>query len=194
MMRKVVLMTLVAGSATAHAIVGVAVAAFVASDAAGSNPEPDLQVSALRIRSITEPEETAKLDPVVEQVRQPSAVALAIPEFASRDFADNNISADPILRACYYESHEVDIPAEPLPDWEVDVDQLMTSGVRRLSFAVWVDERGIARKCKVLNMDPVGVLKPEAIAVRLCQTNLTPAVRRGVKVASVRHIELLLAQ
>ncbi|MBW8828021.1 MAG: hypothetical protein JF606_01055 [Burkholderiales bacterium] len=195
MMRKLVLMTLfVVGSATAHVILGVAVAAFVASDVAGSNPEADLRVSALRIRSMTEPEKTAKLEPIVEQVRQPPAGALAAPESDPSNLADNTISTDPSLRARYYESHEVDIPAAPLPDWEVDADQLVTSGVRRLSFAVWVDERGVARKCKVLIMDPVGALKPEAIAARLCTTNLMPAVRRGVKVASVRHIELVLAQ
>jgi hypothetical protein len=195
MMRKVVLMTLfVVGSATAHAILGVAVAAFVASDVAGSNPEAALRDSALHIRSITEPERAAKLEPIVEQVLHPSAGALAVPESDRSDLADNTISTDPTLRARYYESHEVDTPAAPLPDWEVDVNQLVTSGVRRLSFAVWVDERGVARKCKVLNMDPVGALKPAAIAVRLCTTKLMPAVRRGVKVASVRHIELVLDQ
>jgi hypothetical protein len=108
--------------------------------------------------------------------------------------ADSNISADTVLRAHYYESHEVDVPAAPQPDWEVDADQLMASGVRKLSFAVWVDERGVARKCKVISIDPAGAIKPEPIAARLCKTTLTPAVRRGIDVASVRHIELLLAQ
>jgi hypothetical protein len=94
----------------------------------------------------------------------------------------------------YFDTSEVDAPAMPLPEWQVDVPMLMGLGVRSVSVDVLISEAGVAQQCAITRIEPP---QPPAlqleVAARLCETVLRPAQRRGVAVASVRHIELVLA-
>ena len=82
----------------------------------------------------------------------------------------------------------------PLPEWQVDVAILMAEGVRSVSVDVLISESGAAQHCAVTRVEPPQ--QPDllaAVASRLCETTLRPAMRRGAAVPSVRHIELVLA-
>ncbi len=96
--------------------------------------------------------------------------------------------------ARYFNIGEVDTPAVPRPDWEVDVALLMGLGVRSFSVDVLINEMGTAEQCAVTRIDPdqSNELR-HAVAAKFCETVLSPAKRRGVAVRSIRHIELLLA-
>ena len=93
----------------------------------------------------------------------------------------------------FYTFSEVDSPAAPVSDWNIDVADLDEIGVHRLVFEVLVSDHGEIVLCTVL--DPVG-LDDEVrhrLEQRLSATNLEPALRARRLVASVRRIELLLA-
>lgn len=94
----------------------------------------------------------------------------------------------------YFDTSEVDEPAMPLPEWNVDVPMLMGQGVRSVSVDVLISETGVAQQCAVTRIEPQQAPALQlSVASRLCETMLRPAQRRGVAVASVRHIELVLA-
>ncbi len=94
----------------------------------------------------------------------------------------------------YFGVDEVDAPAMPRPEWQVDVPLLMGIGVRTFSVEVLISETGVAEQCSVIRIEPEqATALRHSVAAQLCETVLTPAMRRGVAVPSVRHIELLLA-
>ncbi|RQP26389.1 hypothetical protein DZC73_05050 [Albitalea terrae] len=82
----------------------------------------------------------------------------------------------------------------PTPDWALDADMLVRNGVRSLRVEVLVSDKGRAEKCTVQAMEPPRPVLHQAIARQVCATRLTPAMRQGVAVASVRHVEILLTQ
>lgn len=94
----------------------------------------------------------------------------------------------------YFDVSEVDQPAMPTPDWALDADMLVRNGVRTLRVEVLVSDKGRAEKCTVQSMEPPRPTLHQAIARQVCATRLTPAMRQGVAVASVRHVEILLTQ
>ena len=94
----------------------------------------------------------------------------------------------------YFESDEVDQPAVPEPDWQVDPETLIAANVRSLRAEVHVSNRGIAERCRVLEIDPPSARVQARVERELCSTRLRPAMRAGVAVPSVRRIEMLLAQ
>ena len=82
----------------------------------------------------------------------------------------------------------------PLPEWQVDVPMLMAEGVRSVSVNVLISEGGVAQQCAVTRVEPPqqpGLLA--AVASKLCETPLRPALRQGLAVPSVRHIARVLA-
>lgn len=91
----------------------------------------------------------------------------------------------------YYETADVDVPAMPDPDWNLDAAGLATVGVKRLSFEVLVSRDGVAEQCTVLSMEPPMPSTWPFIASQLCRTRLSPALRRGEPVPNVRRIELV---
>ena len=130
------------------------------------------------------PPETATVapaeDPVASTTSSPTPRPLAAPDAAEA--------------ARYFNVGEVDKPAVPRPDWQVDVPLLMGLGVRSFSVDVLIDEAGTAEHCAVTRIEPEQ--SPDlrqVVAAKLCETVLSPAMRRGVAVRSIRHIELLLA-
>lgn len=104
------------------------------------------------------------------------------------------IRADVSDAARYFAVSEVDTPAMPQPEWQVDVPRLAGAGVHSFSVDVLIDDSGGAERCTLTRMVPeqAPALR-DAVAATLCTTALTPAVRRGVAVPSVRHIEVILA-
>lgn len=192
-MRNSALAILVAISAAAHAIVFVAANSFSASWNMSLLNAVDPRIAAVNVRRIPAPQETMASITIVEEPSSPPT-PLQEPGAVASEPADGSTAAEPVPPIHYYDSQEVDTPATPQPDWEVEVPSLMTAGIRKLSFDVWIDARGIARKCRVLNMEPPERLGSAPIAAHLCKTTLSPAIRHGVEVASVRHIELVLAE
>lgn len=94
----------------------------------------------------------------------------------------------------YFTVSEVDKPAVPRPDWQVDVPLLMGLGVRSFSVDVLISETGSAEQCAVTRIEPEqSVDLRHVVETKFCETVLSPALRRGVAVRSIRHIELLLA-
>lgn len=92
----------------------------------------------------------------------------------------------------YYEVSEVDTPATPQPDWFIDAEGLSVAGVQRLIAHVYVGSDGVPRKCSIVAMEPALRDTWPAVETALCRTRLVPAMRRGVAVANVRRIELVL--
>ncbi|MDL2337795.1 MAG: hypothetical protein QFE16_08135 [Pseudomonadota bacterium] len=94
----------------------------------------------------------------------------------------------------YFGVNEVDVPAVPRPEWQVDVPLLMGLGVHSFSVDVLIGETGIAEHCTLTRIEPEQpATVRNAVAAQLCETALSPAMRRGIAVPSVRHIELVLA-
>jgi hypothetical protein len=94
----------------------------------------------------------------------------------------------------YFDVSEVDQPAMPTPDWALDAETLVRNGIRSLRVEVLVSDKGRAEKCTVQAMEPPRAVLHQAIARQVCSTRLTPAMRQGVAVPSVRHVEILLTQ
>lgn len=100
--------------------------------------------------------------------------------------------ADPAYAVRFYSFMEVDSPAFPRSDWNLDVDALEANGISRLVFEVLINDRGEIVECTVL--DPTG-LRDEvkrSFEQRLSETSMQPAQRAGQLVASMRRIELLV--
>jgi hypothetical protein len=141
--------------------------------------------------------------PTPMQVRSVSAQGLlaALPQAAPAELApdaagsaDGTSAPQASVGTRYFDTSEVDAPAMPLPEWQVDVAMLMAEGVRSVSVDVLISESGAAQQCAVTRVEPPQ--QPDllaAVASRLCETTLRPALRQGLAVPSVRHIELVLA-
>ena len=108
----------------------------------------------------------------------------------ARTVAPSTDAPQPVL---FYAFGEVDNPAYPAADWNVDIDTLDQIGIRRLVFEVLVSDRGEVVGCTVL--DPSGLPEDTRrdLEMRLSQTRLLPAERAGRLVASMRRIELVVA-
>ncbi len=172
-----------AGAAVLH----VALAAAVSGgDTAGS--------SGLRAHSPTVT--SIQLRTVADVISTPLLVAPSASEDLqsadTREPASPDAPIEPGQR--YFDTSEVNEPAMPLPEWNVDVPMLMGQGVRSVSVDVLISETGVAQQCAVTRIEPQQAPALQlSVASRLCETMLRPAQRRGVAVASVRHIELVLA-
>lgn len=94
----------------------------------------------------------------------------------------------------YFDIGDVDDPASPAPDWLLDARFLARNGVRSLKVDVLISDAGRPERCTVTSMIPARHALYSVIERQLCQTRLTPAVRRGVAVPSVRHVEILLSE
>jgi hypothetical protein len=104
--------------------------------------------------------------------------------------ATTTAPSQPVL---FYAFHEVDNPAYPMSDWNLDVDTLDEIGITRLVFEVLINDRGEVVGCTVL--DPTGLPDDvrHRLEQRLSETTLEPAQRAGQRVASMRRIELVVA-
>ena len=99
----------------------------------------------------------------------------------------------PPQQIVFYTYREVDSPAFPESDWNLDVGVLDEIGVQRLVFEVLVSDHGQVVGCTVLQPADLADDVKRGIEKRLSETALLPALRAGRLVASVRRIELLVA-
>lgn len=170
-----------AASLALHAGLAIVVGPLLHGAATPESPEPaapPVQVRRVESPAAPPPAETAQLP-----------VAPTSPAPSDRPASAARARPAP-AQPTYYEVSEVDIPATPQPDWNIDAAGLAVVGVRRLSFEVFIGADGIAQRCQVLAMEPPIQDAWPAIAARLCTTRLSPAMRRGEAVHSVRRIEL----
>ena len=93
----------------------------------------------------------------------------------------------------FYTFHEVDNPAFPESDWNLDVESLDAIGVQRLAFEVLISDSGDVVGCTVLAPADLTDDVKHGLEQRLSATRLLPAERGGQLVASVRRIELAVA-
>jgi len=118
----------------------------------------------------------------------PNVVATAPRASATRHKVTASITAaDPIR---FYRLSEVDEPAEPAAEWAIDLQSLDALGLGHLAFEVLVSDRGAVVSCAVLNAPGLNDEVRASLESRLMSTNMKPAVRAGLRVASVRHVEL----
>lgn len=106
----------------------------------------------------------------------------------------STIGADGTTPREYFDVSDVDEPASPVPDWSLDPAFLVRNGVRSLKIDVLISDAGRPERCTVTSMVPARQSLVSVIERQLCRTHLTPALRRGVAVPSIRHIEILLSQ
>ena len=93
----------------------------------------------------------------------------------------------------FYGFQEVDSPAYPTSDWNLDVDALDAIGVTRLVFEVLISDGGDVVGCTVLDPTELTDDVRRRLEQRLSETTLEPARRAGQLVASMRRIELVVA-
>ena len=90
----------------------------------------------------------------------------------------------------FYRSSEVDRPAEPDSDWNLDTAVLDAAGVETLVFEIFIDRDGRVVGCRVLEPATLDTAARQMLEQRLRETALQPAMRGGAAVASVRRIEV----
>jgi hypothetical protein len=90
----------------------------------------------------------------------------------------------------FFASGEVDRPAEPDSDWNLDTAVLDAAGIERLVFDVFVSDTGGGVGCTILEPAEIAPATRTLLEDRLRQTVLQPALRGGMPVASVRRIEV----
>ncbi len=90
----------------------------------------------------------------------------------------------------FFRLGEVDEPAEPASDWNVDVATLDRLGIDHVVFEVLVSDRGEIINCELaLPLDLQPAVR-RGLEKSLRETEMRPAVRQGTRVASYRRIEL----
>jgi len=139
------------------------------------------------------PDEPAPID--VPQAAAPSANASnklpGPPTHVRAARTTPNIAdAEPLHPALFYAFREVDSPAFPPDDWNLDAQSLERIGVQRLVFEVLVSDRGDVVGCTVLEPSDLPDDVKVSLEKRLSETPLLPALRAGQFVASARRIEL----
>lgn len=160
-------------------------AEWLAIEPAGDGARLPLAMTVVPVRPVASPPAAATARAVGNEPKRtepPAAVAELRPPEPKR----------PGRR--YFEADEVDQPAVPEPDWQVDPETLIAANIRSLRAEVQVSNRGIAERCRVLEMNPPSAQAQARVERELCSTRLRPAMRAGVAVPSVRRIEMLLSQ
>ena len=122
--------------------------------------------------------------------------ASAAPKLAKLPAADTVLAASsrlPPQPVDFYTFREVDKPAFPESDWNLDVESLDTIGVQSLAFEILISDRGDVVGCTVLAPADLTDDVKHGLEQRLSATRLLPAERKGQLVASVRRIEVAVA-
>ena len=105
---------------------------------------------------------------------------------------DVSASLDAVAPVRFYRLSEVDAPAEPAADWALDLEALDALGLKRVAFEVLVSDRGDIVSCAVVDAPGLSAELRASLESRLRATDMKPAVRAGLRVASVRHVELYI--
>ena len=143
---------------------------------------------AITVRYLAEASSSSSTATQAANAETPSATAPAESPSAAQEASGAG------LPRRYFDVTEVDQPAMPTPDWALDPALLVRNAVHSLKVEVLVSETGRPERCTVLSMEPAKPALQAAIQRQLCTTRLTPAIRHGVAVPSVRHVEIVLSQ
>lgn len=92
----------------------------------------------------------------------------------------------------FYRFTEVDRPADPHTDWAIEPEALDKLGLQRLAFEVLINDRGEIVGCTILDPPALADDIRDDLEGKLRATPMSPALRAGQRVASVRRIELFL--
>lgn len=165
---------------------------------ATARPEETTRITvAVRPVTITPPSTEAAAEPATEPSSDVNPEAAPLSEqLPSTPTAPSPalLDAATVEGPRHFNVGEVETPAVPLPDWQVDVALLIDLGVRSFSVEVLIDATGATEHCALTRIEPDQLPDlRDAVAAKLCETVLRPAMRRGIAVPSVRHIELVLA-
>jgi len=128
--------------------------------------------------------------PVIPSLTAPARPPTQPPTARTTTPATPLESSQPVL---FYTFRQVERPAFPVSDWNLDIDTLDEIGVQRLVFEVLVSDRGKVVGCTVLEPSDLADEAKRSLEKRMSETALLPAQRAGQLVASVRRIELLVA-
>lgn len=174
------------------------VAAAVAS-ARGANSQPMRSTSWVTVVDFaprTAPQRIAEVVPA------PGAAPLPAPPQAATATVPKILPPAPVTPARseqapteepptrYYRYGEVDAPAAPDGDWNLDTSLLDTARLERIVFEVFVDATGKVVGCSVLEPETLDATTRLVLETRLGEARLQPAVRHGAAVASTRTIEV----
>jgi hypothetical protein len=124
---------------------------------------------------------------------KPSTEPAGLPPPATLPTPTASDDPPPFATVRFYESAEVEQPAEPDSDWNLDPALLDISGVQTLVFDVFIGPTGDVVGCTILAPAELAPDVRQTIEDRLRQTVARPALREGQAVASVRRIEVTIA-
>lgn len=98
-----------------------------------------------------------------------------------------------IAKAHFYTFDEVELPAAPAADWELDAATLDGARIGRLVFDLFVSDDGTVVGCTIVEPPTLDDSLRATLETRLRSTVLLPAIRTGRAVDSVRRIELTVS-
>lgn len=92
----------------------------------------------------------------------------------------------------FYRIDEVDTPASPDSDWNLDSMTLYALGLDRVVFDVYISRSGDVLRCDFHQPSQLDPLARQVLEERILSSTLQPALRGGKAVASVRRIEIAM--
>jgi hypothetical protein len=98
--------------------------------------------------------------------------------------------SDPESPIPYYNFPDVDTPAEPESDWNLDAATLDGLGLKTLVFDVYISHTGEVVGLTILQPEGLDDAARTRLQQRMSLTTVQPAVREGRAVNSVRRIRL----
>jgi hypothetical protein len=154
--------------------------------------------------------EVRLVQPSLDQAEPPPSQAPSSPEQPS-DMADlppppQHTRATPLAQVShkasarsditFYTVDEVDQPAHPRLDWEFPADSIAAAGLRRMIIQLWILDDGKILDVDIISTTPAtpGEQVKQTIAQWLMQTDVTPAIKNGHRVASLRTLEIVFDQ
>lgn len=117
-------------------------------------------------------------------------VPSAEPADRSTPAARNKRDASRSVR--FFTLEEVERPAVPSLDWQLPLDRVVATGLRRLVVRIWILEDGSVADIEILSTRPaaLGPRETKEFEEWLRRTELHPAIRNDRPVASVRTLEM----
>ena len=119
-----------------------------------------------------------------------TSTAPKLAKVPTANMAPTAVTQLPPRPVVFYSFREVDKPAFPESDWNLDVESLDAIAVQRLVFEVLISDRGEVVGSTVLAPTDLSDDVKRGLEQRLSATRLLPAEREGQLVASMRRIDL----
>lgn len=167
------------------------------SRAGGTKGEAPAKIWALAILARTENNQNPVPPTTSPDLAQPYDAVTARPprKTTHRPSLSERTSAPPVETIAatplhFYPISEVDRPATPQNDWNLNTAELDTAGIARLVFDVFIDRDGTTVAARIIEPEDLDQIIVDALEAKLRASVASPAVRAGVAVASTRRIEL----